>query len=252
MTMVAPEDLNYDDAPVAVRDDLIASHRRFWQRLSQAGSWWTAAERIAIASEVRAAYGCEFCARRKETLAVAAVEASHASLTELPDVSVEVIHRIATDGSRLSEAWYRSTLEQGLSAERYVEILGTLVALISIDRFAEGIGVALRGLPAPEPGEPSGYRPDNLELADAWVPMIRRGGNYPPEDDLWVRGQTGNVIRAMSLVPDEVRTLNDLGAAHYMENRMVRDVSQSPDRALDRAQIELIAARVSALNECFF
>ena len=82
--------------------------------------------------------------------------------------------------------------------------------------------------------------------------MISRDGNYPPEDDLWVRGQTGNVIRAMSLVPDEVRTLNDLGAAHYMENRMVRDVSQSPARALDRAQIELIAARVSALNECFF
>ena len=101
---MAPGELNYDDAPVHVREDLTASHRRFWRRLGQAGSWWSGSERVAIASEVRAAYDCEFCARRKETLAFGAVEGTHQAASSLPAHVVEVIHRIATDGSRLSES----------------------------------------------------------------------------------------------------------------------------------------------------
>ncbi len=253
--------VHYEDAVVGVRGDLIAAHGRFWDRLSRAGAWFTAGQRVAIAREVRTAYDCGLCRERKKVLVAASVDGSHstsgaleAAGVELPALVVEVVHRIATDGARLSESWYQDVLDQGLSAERYIEILGTLVALISIDRFAEAIGVPLRDLPVAEEGEPSGYRPANVQVEprDGWVPMIRGDANDPPEDDLWVRGQIGNVIRAMSLVPDEVRTLNDLGAAHYMENRMVGDVTQAPDRALDRAQIELIAARVSALNECFF
>lgn len=245
-------DLSYRDAPAAVRDDLVESHRRFWDRLARPGAWWTSEERLAIARAVRAAYDCDLCSRRKETLLFDGVEGSHESTGELPESVVDAIHRIATDPARLSRDWFEGVLGQGVTAGQYIEILGTLVALISIDRFGEAIGVAHRELPAPGVGEPSGYRPANVELEDAWVPMIRGDGNDPPDDDLWLRGRVGNVIRAMSLVPDEVRTLNDLGAAHYMPNSMVLDVSQSPDRAIDRAQIELVAARVSALNECFF
>ena len=126
--------------------------------------------------------------------------------------------------------------------------------MLSIDRFAEAIGVDLRVLPDPEPGDVSQYGPMNISIdpRSGWVPMIAADANDPPDDDLWVRGQVGNVIRAMSLVPDEVRTLNDLSTAHYMAGRFVLDASYSPDRALDRVQIELVAARVSALNECFF
>lgn len=245
-------DLDYLDASLPVRADLVASHRRFWERLVRPGAWWTAAERVAIAVEVRAAYDCELCAQRKKTLSAATLAGSHGAATSLPENVVEVIHRIVTDPARLSRAWFERALEGGLSFERYVEVLGTIVALLSIDRFAEAIGVAHRALPSPRAGEPTRYRPRTAAIEDAWVPMIPSDGNDPPDDDLWVRGRGGNVIRAMSLVPDEVRTLNDLGAAHYMENVMVLDVAAVPDRALDRPQIELIAARVSALNECFF
>ena len=60
-----------------------------------------------------------------------------------------------------------------------------------------------------------------------------------------------NVIRAMSLVPDEIRTLKDLSTAHYLKNSQVRDpkASRGP---LSRAQMELIAGRVSVLRECFY
>ena len=61
-----------------------------------------------------------------------------------------------------------------------------------------------------------------------------------------------NVLRAMSLVPDAVRLLKVLSAAHYIPMEDVPDPSASGDRALSRAQIELIAGRVSAMNDCFY
>jgi hypothetical protein len=70
------------------------------------------------------------------------------------------------------------------------------------------------------------------------------------EEGLFGGGQTGNVIRALSLVPDEVRQLRDLSAAHYLSERRMMDLAAG--RSLSRAQMELIAGRVSALRECFY
>jgi hypothetical protein len=70
------------------------------------------------------------------------------------------------------------------------------------------------------------------------------------EADLYDGKPTGNVMTALSLVPDEVRTLKDLSAAHYLSPEKMIDLGAG--RSLDRAQIELIAARVSVLNECFY
>ena len=58
------------------------------------------------------------------------------------------------------------------------------------------------------------------------------------------------MIAAMSLVPGEVRGLLDLGDAYYMPMRAM----STPERvrSLSRSQVELVAARTSALNECFY
>ena len=61
---------------------------------------------------------------------------------------------------------------------------------------------------------------------------------------------TGNVIRALSLVPDEVRGVKDLLAAHYVP--MQRFMDMTFHRSLSRAQMELVASRVSALRSCFY
>ena len=42
----------------------------------------------------------------------------------------------------------------------------------------------------------------------------------------------------------------DLGAVHYMTTAEMRDLTHG--RSLSRAQMELIAGRVSALRECFY
>ena len=82
--------------------------------------------------------------------------------------------------------------------------------------------------------------------------MLPARGGGEEESDLFP-GPMPNVIRAMSLVPDAVRWLNELSAAQYLsvENGQMFDFVRGKG-PLDRAQTELIAGRVSAVNECFY
>ena len=70
---------------------------------------------------------------------------------------------------------------------------------------------------------------------------------------LWYEGMpmAPNVIAAMSLVPDAVRDLRRLSDVHYISDAQVANPFARGE-VLSRPQIELIAARVSALNECFY
>jgi len=242
-------EISYDSAPVPVREDLPAAHRRAWRRLAEPGTWWTGAERVAIAAEVRNARRCRLCAERKQALSPDAVSGEHDSAGALP-AAVEVAHRVTVDNGRLSRTWFEKTLATGLDDARYVEIIGVVITVVSIDSFCRGIGVPPHALPEPLAGEPSRRRPPGAQPEAAWVPMISFLRAKGAEADLYGGKPTGNVIRALSLVPDEVRGLNDLSAAHYLTPEQMMDLTAG--RSLDRAQIELIAGRVSALNECFY
>jgi hypothetical protein len=125
-----------------------------------------------------------------------------------------------------------------------------VVAVISIDAFCRGLGVDPHPLPAPEPGETTRHRPVGTVSDEAWVPMLPAAASSGPEADLFPSARVPNVARAMSLVPDCVRMLKQLSAAHYLPMEQVIDPKAR--RTLDRAQMELLAGRVSALNECFY
>ncbi len=56
--------IGYANALVPVRDDLVAAHRRAWERLARPGTWWSGAERVAIAADVRSAAECALCRDR--------------------------------------------------------------------------------------------------------------------------------------------------------------------------------------------
>jgi hypothetical protein len=244
--------LSYQDAPVAVREDLVEAHRRAWRRIAEPGTWWTGEQRVAIAAETRNARSCSLCRERKQALTPNAVEGEHQNLGELPAALVDVIHRVRTDPGRLSKSWFEQVAAAGVDDAQYVETLAVVVTLTSIDFFCRAIGVAPHPLPAPVAGEPERHRPQGARLEGAWVPMIAHENATGAEADLYGKHRYPNVGRALSLVPEEVRGLVDLMTAQYMPVFRVGSTSRDPGRAIDRAQMELIAGRVSALNECFY
>ena len=58
-------------------------------------------------------------------------------------------------------------------------------------------------------------------------------------------------LYAGSLVPEEVIGFFDLAGAYYLTGAQMQDLGNEP-RAIDRAQIELVAGRISALNQCVY
>jgi len=229
--------IRYDHAPVPVRSDLPEAHTQAWQRLAAPGTWWTGAQRVAIAAEARAAADCGLCRERKASLSSGAAVGRHASVSDLPEAAVEAIHRISSDPGRLSKRWFDALASQGLGDAAYVELVGVVSTLVSIDAFCRAIGVPPHPVSVPEPGEPTRARPADVADLGAWVAM--RSGGHP------------NVLRALSLVPAEVANLRELGAVHYVGIDELVSLGAG-GRALDRGQMELLAGRVYALRECFY
>jgi hypothetical protein len=122
------------------------------------------------------------------------------------------------------------------------------VIVISIDRFHHAMGLPLEALPAAEEGEPTRTRPPGIVEGEAWVPM-QSAKQVSAEQGL-PGGQAPFVIRALSLVPAEVRAWGDLSDSQYLGKQEMTRFGQV--RAINRSQIELVAGRVSALNECFY
>jgi alkylhydroperoxidase family enzyme len=60
-----------------------------------------------------------------------------------------------------------------------------------------------------------------------------------------------NIHRALSLVPQEVANFFDLDVELYLKDHEIRDFS-TEYRAISHAQIELIAARASVINRCYY
>jgi hypothetical protein len=238
----------YPASPDPIRPDLAAAYRRAWQHIAEPGTWLTGAQRVAIAQESRRARSCALCRERKEALSPFATEGEHEQTELLPASIVDEIHRVTTDAARLSETWYRELIEQGLAPEEYVEALGVAVIAISIDRFHHALGLPLEPLPVASAGEPTRERPDGIVEGEAWVPM-QAAKQVAAELGL-PGGAAPFVMRALSLVPAEVRAWNDISNAQYLGKQEMTSFGKV--RSINRSQIELVAGRVSALNECFY
>lgn len=242
--------LSYDASPYKVRDDLAAAHRRVWERLAHAGTWFDGATRVKIAGETRHARGCSLCARQKAALSPFAIDGAHDSLGELPAGWVEIIHRIVADPGRLTRRWSENMRASVIEDTEYVELVSIVAHVTAIDVFARGLGIAEHPLPEPVPGEPTRYRPAEARQAEAWLPNIAWAEAGPNEKD-FCHGRESSIRRALTLVPDEARSFFDLGAHQYLPGEAMREFSKKV-RAITRAQIELLAGRVSAINQCTY
>ncbi|NKB57570.1 MAG: hypothetical protein GKS00_14685 [Alphaproteobacteria bacterium] len=243
--------IDYSALPYPVRGDLAAAHRRGWERLAAAGTWWDGATRIAIAAEARRARTCDFCAKRRDALSPYAVQGEHDTTNSLPIALIEVIHRVATDQSRLTRAFYDTALESGISDGEYVETIGVIATVFAVDGFTRAIGLPDFALPDPQPGNPSRHRPVGAKTDHAWVPRVAPEDVTDADAGLYDGLGGANIHRALSLVPAEVMGFFDIDTAQYLPDAALRDFS-TEYRDLTHAQIEFLAARVSAINQCVY
>lgn len=245
--------INYDSVPYLVRDDLVAAQNTAWKQLSEPGAWLDARKRLDVARETRKAWDCALCASRKVALSPYAIVGDHDNVTDLSPAEIEIIHRIATDPGRLREKWLKGEMEAGdISEEAYIEIVTIICKIIMIDRFAESLSESEYSLPAPVPGEPSGYRAPGAKMHDGWISLVEPKDAVPEDGILYVsEASAAGVVKALSLVPDAWREYWALGDAHYIHHEDVFNFDLDL-REITRAQIEVVAARVSAVHQCVY
>lgn len=243
---------DYASVPFSVRPDIGEAHRHYWATLAKPGAWWTGEECVAIAAASRVALDCDYCKARKEALSPYNYSGTHDSDGALPEAAVDAVHRIITDQGRITRTWVENNADNQLSKPAYVELVGIVVAVFSIDEFSRAIGQPVEPLPVPEPGPISRYTPAHLSEDMGFVPTVPPEGAVGNESDLWPPGRAANVVRALTLVPDALRDWRALGTAQYLSFESMGNFVKEDNRAIDRMQMELIAGRVSSVNECFY
>ena len=229
--------LSYSAARYSVRQDLEQAHQRLWASLSAPGTWLTSAERIEVASQAR-------LARHDGTL--------EKNPSILSQGLLEVAKVVGGNPKSINRIWFDEIVPKKLSVEKYVEAVGVIARSVSGDVFSKGLGLSLPDFPEWQDGSPTMIRPTTAKVDVGWVPMIPNGREGGQEAIKVFGGVNANVIRALSLVPDEVKGLLDLLEHQYIEDKKVTDPSYESDRGLSRAQTELLAGRISALNDCFY
>ncbi|MBT3344772.1 MAG: hypothetical protein HN712_07375 [Gemmatimonadetes bacterium] len=243
---------DYGAAAIEIRPDIPQAYCEYWQTLAKPGAWWRGVQRVAIARETRNAITCEFCLERKEALSPYGSKGSHDHATDLSEIAIDAVHRIVTDQARITRQWIDDNAAGDLGKPAYVELVGIVVAVFSIDEFHRALDLPLEPLPEPQPGEPSHYVPAHLSDDVGFVPMVAMDGAVGPEADLWGPRGSANVVRALSLAPDALRDWVKIGDAQYLSFEGMGNFGQPENRTINRMQIELVAGRVSSINECFY
>jgi len=217
----------YDQTPVAVGQDIAESHRTAWDMLAQPGTWWSSAERLAIAARARSLFAAR--ATPPWLRQVADPDPSLAAGT------VAIVDKMTLDAGSIDREWADEAIDE-IGDGRYVELIGVVATVVMIDVFAEAAGVPLAALPEPVDGEPSRLRPEGLGDIGAHVPAL---DPFP----------AANVARALSLVPEANKLFRTVSVPTYSAPGFASLQWSTP---LTRPQVELVASRVAAMNECFY
>lgn len=205
-----------NDRQTSIRPDLTENLERTWVNLAGPGAVWTGAERLAIAAEAR---------RARDRVPPG---------NDLPPTATEAARLLAADPPAARRSWLDSLIAGGLDYERYIELLGVVARLVAVDTFSEALGLSLTPLPEPTGGEPTGLTDTSARPAKGWVPVV--GGT--------------SITQALSLIPSENAELERFHGPMYLTFEEMSDPVIA--RGLTRPQMELVASRTSAFNECFY
>ena len=230
----------FENCKYPVRQATVEAFAGVWQRMGESGPFWTGRDHMAIIQEARQSLECELCRRRLTALSPNAVDGMHDTVTDLAPVAVDVVHRIRSDPARMSKSVFDNALARGMTDSEYVELTGVVATSVVIDTLHQGLGLpvpeTLTGSDAP----PTGQKEPEVVEDGAWVRLAPRDGEL---NEVGIPRQA-NIIRAMGLVPLVIQLFfTVMRQAYYIANLPI---------SISRSQAEFIAARVSALNQCFY
>jgi hypothetical protein len=223
---------------VTVRDDLAEAHRLAWEHLAAPGSWWSGAARIELAGTALQAI-----ADPDPLLPWVPVTSSGRLDAELiaSRAAHDLVYRLARHAGTITIDVYRAAAAE-LGELPYVELCAIVSTVAAVAHFCRNVGVPVPPLPAPKDGQPTGERPDRLaEPQYNWVPVAE------PADEM------AAVVQAYTAVPGEDRNTWRMAGAQYMPPHEMVDPSWTRrPGGLSRAQMELVAARLTRLRDCFY
>jgi hypothetical protein len=199
-----------------VRPEIPELFAREWLRLAAPGSFWDGRQRVEIAGVARAA-------RHGES----------ESGESLPAVANSAATMLGSTPGRATRIWVESIVST-IGPAAYVELVGVVARTTAVDSFHRSLGTPEPRLPDPQGGEPTGEEDLAARSGAAWVPMV--GG--------------ASIVQALSAVPSEAEAQEDMHGPLYLSYEQMQDLQFA--RGLTRPQMELVAARTSALNECFY
>jgi hypothetical protein len=235
----------YLDTDLPIPAFVEALHADELLSFARPGTWGTAEQRTAIAAEAR-----------KTRVAVGVQESlGDEALADVPEPARRVARAAALGGIEIDRMFCEQAQADGLTDCAYVEVIGVVARLAHLDVFARGIGVPARQLRQPEEDRtPSMLRPAIAKHEGFFVdsvPSAPEGGELA-RDIYGSSVPASNILRSLSLVPDEARRLTRVVDEEYFTHETMMDMSYSSLEGLSRPQLELVAARVSALNQCFY
>jgi len=196
----------------------IEQFRRQWHLLAEPGTWWSGPERVAIADASRAAQRGELPAPSPDR----------------SDFVGTVAAKVGAAASDVTETDVASFEQEGLNPLAFIELVGVVARTAAIDTALRGLGAPIEPLPVPAPGSPSNELGIGAKRRSAWVATVGAAGP----------------ASALSAVPAENRAQSDLHGALYLSYDEMSDLDIH--KGLARFQLELVAARTSLLNDCFF
>ena len=210
-----------------VRQDIVDAHRQTWKAIASAGSFWSDVDRLEIAKQTRAARS-----QRSELHFNRSYPDSRLNRDTL-----ETVRKVAADAGKIDRLWAKKQIAS-IGDGPYAELVAIVASVSAVDAFSEALGRPREMLPKATGGSCSGVKSDNATDIGGYLPMV----------DPW---DGPNVSRALSLVP--------AANALFMQNVSSMYVGKGGgfndmvwDGPLSRPQAELLAARVSSVNECFY
>lgn len=224
-------EIDYSRAALPVGSGTGAAHENTLRALAAPGAWWSGPERLAIVRETRAAPECPLCRSRTRSTFATIGGIEHDGRNGLLPEAVETVHGIRNDSGHLTRPWFDHVIAAGMRPEAYVELVAIVASSVVVDTFAQGVGLNLPDLPSAQPGAPTPESSKDVVDAGAWVPIAREG--------------RFNIIRSLAMVPSARDLFFGAFDTSYYRTPETRF-------ALTRPQVELVASRVSAMNECFY